>query len=50
MASTIQAFFADYNRAPDDGPSVLSNTLTPDFRRYLRPYTFTDAIGFARDF
>lgn len=50
MASTIQTFFADYNRAPDDGPSVLSNTLTPDCRRYLRPYTFTDAVGFPRDF
>jgi hypothetical protein len=50
MAGTIQTFFADYTRAPDAGPSVLSNTLTPDCRRYLRPYTFTDAVGFPRDF
>lgn len=50
MAGTITTFFADYNRAPDDGPSVLSNTLTPDCRRYLRPYTFTDALGFPQDF
>lgn len=50
IASTIQTFFVDYDRAPVDGPSVLSNTLTPDCRRYLRPYTFTDALGFPRDF
>lgn len=50
MAGTIQTFFADYDRAPDDGPSVLSETLTADCRRYLRPYTFTDALGFPRDF
>ncbi|POS74476.1 hypothetical protein DHEL01_v207128 [Diaporthe helianthi] len=50
MVETINAFFVDYNNAPHVGASVLSETLTKDCRRYLRPYAYTDALGLPRDF
>lgn len=51
ITHTVMSFFADYEAAAAGAPaSVISSTLAPHCRRYLRPQSFLDSINFPPDF